>query len=1377
MGVHGLWELLAPVGRRVSVETLAGKRLAIDASIWMVQFIKAMRDEKGEMVHNAHLLGFFRRICKLLFLRTKPVFVFDGATPALKRRTLASRRRHRDAARAKIRKTAEKLLLSHLKARKLEELAAELKKSSERKEDAKGKKVESANTANHEKLDELLAASLAAEDEMNGAVGASTSADFEEEKEDDDEEEMIIPLTGDNIDPAVLASLPPSMQLDLLVQMRERMMAENRHKFQKIKKSPAKFSELQIQSYLKTVAFRREIDQVQRCAAGKDLGGLQTSKIASETNREYIFSSSFTGDKQMLAQQVGNDANTDSNIVKKHTISDPSILSAATSSRSAKEAPMNELQSDYTSEVETYKDERGRVRVNRLRGLGIRMTRDIQRNLDFIKEYEQESNMVGDSPSEKDGPSVETNDLSSDISFPRSDLMEISFLEDPEESKDSIDDIFLSLAAGVSSNKEPVVSDGSEGMWEDGVVEETGVSGIERDGQKNNDVVWVENNSEGDDVDWEDGVSEIPVTHSKSRSEQCKVSKGVLEEEALVQEAIRRSLEESFGKETRIAKGNHKIDNSMSEVNDKVDWEEGTSYSPIKSTSSQPEEEDSLMQEAIKRSLEDLPREKSYSEMPAHLDTVKPGEISRSLGIGTSLDPIESRGSGYGEGRHSEENVVEGVFVNGKLSETNIEELKGNVDDSKSDELESSDKLSPESEKKQLADAIGDIKGPSASTDLGPISERGLDQFNRSSALNQLDRSSKDHVTTSDLGFIPGTGVHQLDRSSDMNKSFGDSIGDKESTGINVVSDMARGDDAGLSNLIVEDTADEDFMDDLNTISEANLQEEISLLKQEQAELGHQRRKLESHAEAVSNEMYAECQELLQMFGLPYIIAPTEAEAQCAFMEMNNLVDGVVTDDSDVFLFGAQSVYKNIFDDRKYVETYFMKDIEAELGLNREKLIRMAMLLGSDYTEGVSGIGIVNAIEVVHAFPEEDGLKEFREWVESPDPSILENFDLGLKKKSSKAETNNGETKEGKDGKSPTTNSKDIKVTFMDNHRNISKNWHLPSSFPSQAVVDAYYSPHVDNSTEKFSWGKPDLNLLRKLCWERLGWNQQKADELLLPVLKEYSKHETQLRLEAFYTFNERFAKIRSQRIKKAIKGITGSAFPDIDDPVQEKNLDKGESSHGRKTRKKGSNTSQKGRARKRKSTAVQQEKSDPDTSSEVSDKNESQFGTTEEMTQIRRSKRQRNHVKYTEDDNEVSDPDNRTTNQSEANVVDQGAVEENPSFTDIECTETVEAEDTETVANSTEASTKEYLYSGGGFCTDEGDENMDPATDEPVEGVNEAQDVSTSPSTGTKEDMTNTTTAETEKSVSRDANPDLPIEGKVKWGLTAMPSLKRRKS
>ncbi|PNH00107.1 DNA repair protein UVH3 [Tetrabaena socialis] len=64
MGVHGLWNLIEPVGRRVNIEAITNKRLAIDASIWLFQFMKAMRDDKGDMMRNAHLLGFFRRICR-----------------------------------------------------------------------------------------------------------------------------------------------------------------------------------------------------------------------------------------------------------------------------------------------------------------------------------------------------------------------------------------------------------------------------------------------------------------------------------------------------------------------------------------------------------------------------------------------------------------------------------------------------------------------------------------------------------------------------------------------------------------------------------------------------------------------------------------------------------------------------------------------------------------------------------------------------------------------------------------------------------------------------------------------------------------------------------------------------------------------------------------------------------------------------------------------------------------------------------------------------------------------------------------------------------------------------------------------------------------
>ncbi len=45
----------------------------------------------------------------------RPIFVFDGATPTLKRRTLIARRRRKEAAGVKLRKTAEKLLLAQLK--------------------------------------------------------------------------------------------------------------------------------------------------------------------------------------------------------------------------------------------------------------------------------------------------------------------------------------------------------------------------------------------------------------------------------------------------------------------------------------------------------------------------------------------------------------------------------------------------------------------------------------------------------------------------------------------------------------------------------------------------------------------------------------------------------------------------------------------------------------------------------------------------------------------------------------------------------------------------------------------------------------------------------------------------------------------------------------------------------------------------------------------------------------------------------------------------------------------------------------------------------------------------------------------------------------
>lgn len=113
-----------------------------------------------------------------------------------------------------------------------------------------------------------------------------------------------------------------------------------------------------------------------------------------------------------------------------------------------------------------------------------------------------------------------------------------------------------------------------------------------------------------------------------------------------------------------------------------------------------------------------------------------------------------------------------------------------------------------------------------------------------------------------------------------------------------------------------------------------------------------------------------------------------EAEAQCAFLEKIGLTEGTVTDDSDVWLFGANIVYKDFFDSQKFVKQFKSIDIKQKFGntiylnvdnsklngifvvlaLSRNSFIQLAFLVGSDYTNGIDGIGPVSAIEILSFF-------------------------------------------------------------------------------------------------------------------------------------------------------------------------------------------------------------------------------------------------------------------------------------------------------------------------------------------------------------------------------------------------------------------------
>lgn len=67
---------------------------------------------------------------------------------------------------------------------------------------------------------------------------------------------------------------------------------------------------------------------------------------------------------------------------------------------------------------------------------------------------------------------------------------------------------------------------------------------------------------------------------------------------------------------------------------------------------------------------------------------------------------------------------------------------------------------------------------------------------------------------------------------------------------------------------------------------------------------------MERDMSTITDEMKEDILKLLELCGIPWIESPAEAEAQCAALEELGLVDGIVTEDSDVFVFGGRKVYK-----------------------------------------------------------------------------------------------------------------------------------------------------------------------------------------------------------------------------------------------------------------------------------------------------------------------------------------------------------------------------------------------------------------------------------------------------------------------------------
>ncbi|KFV77085.1 Flap endonuclease GEN 1, partial [Dryobates pubescens] len=128
-----------------------------------------------------------------------------------------------------------------------------------------------------------------------------------------------------------------------------------------------------------------------------------------------------------------------------------------------------------------------------------------------------------------------------------------------------------------------------------------------------------------------------------------------------------------------------------------------------------------------------------------------------------------------------------------------------------------------------------------------------------------------------------------------------------------------------------------------------------------------------------------ECLELLECLGVPWVQAAGEAEAMCAYLNAKGHVDGCITNDGDVFLYGAQTVYRNFAMNAKdpYLDCYTMSSIKEKLGCDRESLIGLAILLGCDYIpKGVPGVGKEQALKLIETLRGENLLERFEQWKE-----------------------------------------------------------------------------------------------------------------------------------------------------------------------------------------------------------------------------------------------------------------------------------------------------------------------------------------------------------------------------------------------------------
>ena len=118
----------------------------------------------------------------------------------------------------------------------------------------------------------------------------------------------------------------------------------------------------------------------------------------------------------------------------------------------------------------------------------------------------------------------------------------------------------------------------------------------------------------------------------------------------------------------------------------------------------------------------------------------------------------------------------------------------------------------------------------------------------------------------------------------------------------------------------------------------------------------------------VTREHNDECKRLLGLMGIPYIVAPTEAEAQCAVLAREGKVYAAASEDMDTLAFNTPILLRHLtFSEQRKepIQEIHLDRVLDGIGFTREQFIDLCILLGCDYLDPIPKVGPSTAYDLI----------------------------------------------------------------------------------------------------------------------------------------------------------------------------------------------------------------------------------------------------------------------------------------------------------------------------------------------------------------------------------------------------------------------------